>query len=64
MFSEQERKAFELGRRMAQAQFALQDNPFTVVNPRLAVQWLHGYVAANALRGLTSALAGPVAHTS
>lgn len=56
MFSEQERKAFELGRRMAQAEFSLHDNPFTVVNPRLAVQWLHGYVAANALSGLTSAL--------
>jgi hypothetical protein len=57
MFSEQERKAFQLGRRMADAEFSVQDNPFTIVNPRLAVQWLQGFVAANALRGLTSALA-------
>jgi len=61
MFSDQERKAFELGRRMAQAEFSPQDNPFTVVNPRLAMQWQHGYAAANALIGLTSALARPMA---
>jgi hypothetical protein len=41
---------------MAEAEFSVQDNPFSIVNPRLAVQWLQGFVAANALRGLTSAL--------
>ena len=59
MFSDQERRAFELGRRMAVADFAFDDNPFLGVHPRLAHQWQQGYVGANALRGLTSALARP-----
>jgi succinate dehydrogenase/fumarate reductase flavoprotein subunit len=56
MFSEQERQAFDLGRRMAETGFALQDNPFTRIHPRFAVQWSHGFFAANALRGLGAAL--------
>jgi hypothetical protein len=59
MFSEQERRAFDLGHRMAQTEFALQDNPYVGVHPRLAHQWMQGYVAANALKGLTSALSRP-----
>jgi len=59
MFSDQERRAFDLGHRMAQADFALQDNPFLGVHPRLSNQWLQGFVTANALRGLTSALSRP-----
>lgn len=56
MFAEQERQAFDLGRRMAEADFSLQDNPFPQIAPRLAVQWAHGFFAANALRGISSAL--------
>jgi hypothetical protein len=56
LFAEQERKAFDLGRRMAEAGFTLQDNPFEQVHPRFAAQWAHGYFAANTLRGITSAL--------
>jgi hypothetical protein len=59
MFSEQEHRAFELGRRMARAEFSLQDNPYTGLHPRLANQWLQGFVGDNALRGLTSALSRP-----
>lgn len=59
MFSDQERRAFELGRRMALTEFGFNDNPFLGVHPRLAHQWQQGYVGANALRGLTSALARP-----
>ncbi len=57
MFSELEQRAFALGRRMADANFLLQDNPFTAVHPRLATQWTHGFLAANALRGIASAFA-------
>lgn len=57
MFSELEQRAFALGRRMADANFYLQDNPFTAVHPRLASQWTHGFIAANTLRGIASALA-------
>jgi hypothetical protein len=42
---------------MADANFYLQDNPFTAVHPRLASQWTHGFIAANTLRGIASALA-------
>lgn len=56
MFAEQERKAFDLGRRMAAAGFSLQDNPFAQVHPRFAAQWAHGYFAAHTLDGITSAL--------
>jgi hypothetical protein len=59
MFAKQEQRAFELGRRMAQADFSLDDNPYVGVHQRLAAQWLQGYVGANALRGLTAALARP-----
>jgi hypothetical protein len=57
MFSELEQKAFALGRRMADANFFLQDNPFMAVHPRLANQWTHGFLAANALRSIASAFA-------
>jgi len=57
MFSELERKAFALGRRMADANFFLQDNPFMAVHPRLADQWSHGFLAANALRSFSAAFA-------
>jgi hypothetical protein len=56
MFAEQERQAFDLGRRMAEADFSLQDNPFTQILPRLAVQWAHGFFAANALQSISSAM--------
>jgi hypothetical protein len=56
MFSEQERQAFDLGRRMAAADFNLQDNPFAHIHPRFAVQWTHGFFAANALHGLSAAM--------
>ncbi|MFO1363676.1 MAG: hypothetical protein U1F45_14580 [Burkholderiales bacterium] len=57
MFADQERKAFDLGRRMAEAGFGLEDNPFVRIHPRLATQWTHGFFAANALNGLRAALA-------
>jgi hypothetical protein len=57
MFADQERQAFELGRRMAEADFLLEDNPFPRISPRLAVQWTHGFFAANALHGLGAAMA-------
>jgi hypothetical protein len=57
MFSELEQRAFALGRRMADANFILQDNPFMAVHPRLANQWTHGFLAANALRSFASAFA-------
>jgi len=56
MFADQERQAFELGRRMAEADFSLEDNPFPRISPRLAVQWTHGFFAANALHGLSVAM--------
>ena len=57
MFADQERQAFELGRRMALADFSLEDNPFVRIHPRLAVQWTHGFFASNALHGLSAAMA-------
>jgi hypothetical protein len=57
MFADQERQAFDLGRRMAKADFSLEDNPFARIHPRLAVQWTHGFFATNALRGLSAAMA-------
>jgi hypothetical protein len=57
MFAEQERQAFDLGRRMAAADFTLEDNPFAHIHPRFAVQWTHGFFAANALHGLSAAMA-------
>lgn len=57
MFSELEQRAFALGRRMAEANFYMQDNPFTAVHPRLASQWTHGFLAANALQSFVSAFA-------
>jgi hypothetical protein len=57
MFADQERRAFDLGRRMAEANFLLEDNPFAHIHPRFAVQWTHGFFAANALHGLSAAMA-------
>jgi hypothetical protein len=56
LFTEQERKAFDLGRRLAAAGFSLQDNPFAQVHPRFAAQSAHGYFAAHTLGGITAAL--------
>jgi hypothetical protein len=56
-FADQERQAFELGRRMSEAKFSLQDNPFERVSPRLAVQWQHGFSASHALQNLSAGLA-------
>ncbi len=55
MFPEQECKAFDLGRRMAEAGFAAHDNPFTTVHPRFAVQWSRGFLALNRLRNIAGA---------
>lgn len=57
MFAEQERQAFDLGRRMSKANFSLQDNPFTRIHPRLAVRWQHGFLAVHTIRSLRTALA-------
>jgi len=51
VFSDQEDKAFALGRRMAEAAFTMDDNPFTNLQPRLARRWLDGFVSENALHG-------------
>jgi hypothetical protein len=57
MFAEQERKALELGRRMAEANFSVHDNPFTHVHPRFATQWVQGFMAASTLRSIGSSMA-------
>jgi hypothetical protein len=57
MFTDQERKAFDLGRRMSKANFSLQDNPFAHIHPRLAVQWQHGFLAVQTIHTLSTALA-------
>jgi hypothetical protein len=49
MFIERERKAFELGQRMAEKHFSAWDNPFTHLHPRLARTWQKGFDTANAL---------------
>jgi hypothetical protein len=51
MFSDLEDKAFLLGRRMAEATFSMDDNPFANLQPRLARKWLDGFVSENALHG-------------
>ena len=51
MFSDLEDRAFSLGRRMAEAAFAMDDNPFANLQPRLARKWLDGFVSENALLG-------------
>ena len=56
MFPEQEQKAFELGRRMAERGFSAQDNPFTMVHPHFAVQWSRGFLALHRLRNMAGAL--------
>ena len=56
-FADQERQAFELGCRMSEAKFSLQDNPFERIAPRLAVQWQHGFFASQVLQNLSAGLA-------
>jgi len=51
VFSDLEDKAFTLGRRMAEAAFSMNDNPFANLQPRLARRWLDGFVSENALHG-------------
>jgi hypothetical protein len=51
MFSDLEHRAFLLGRRMAEAAFTMDDNPFAQLQPRLARRWLDGFVSENALHG-------------
>jgi len=51
MFSDQEDRAFALGRRMAEAAFSMDDNPYANLQPRLARRWLDGFVSENALLG-------------
>ena len=57
MFADQERQAFDLGRRMSRANFSLEDNPFTRIHPRLAMQWQHGFFAVHVLQNLSAGLA-------
>jgi hypothetical protein len=57
MFADQERQAFDLGRRMSKANFSLQDNPFARIHPRLAVRWQHGFLAVHTIHSLSAALA-------
>jgi hypothetical protein len=56
-FADQERQAFDLGRRMSEAHFSIQDNPFEHVHLRLAVQWQHGFFASHVLQNLSAGLA-------
>lgn len=39
--------ARELGARMADAGFSLEDNPYTSLHPRLCEQWASGFGALN-----------------
>jgi len=55
-FSEQESKAFDLGTRMAEAGFSLQDNPFMSVHPRFSERWTCGFLAVGTLKNLASAM--------
>jgi hypothetical protein len=57
MFADQERHAFELGRRMSEASFCIEDNPFARIHPRLAAQWQQGFLAVQAIHTLSTALA-------
>ena len=54
MFSEQERNAFDLGHRMAEAGFSLHDNPFARLHPRFAKQWTRGFLGWSALASITA----------
>ena len=55
-FTDQEQQAFELGRRMSNANFSLQDNPYTHLHPHLAVRWQNGFFASHVLQNLSAAL--------
>ena len=57
IYSEQERKAFDLGRRMAQTGFSMQDNPFVNVQPRFSSRWASGYLTVSTLEALSSGMA-------
>jgi hypothetical protein len=60
MFSERERSAFDLGHRMADAGFALEDNPFSRLNPRLATQWARGFLGSSTLARIVGEWPRPV----
>ena len=62
MFSDQEDRAFSLGRRMAEAAFTMEDNPFANLQPRLARRWLDGFVSENALLGKAGWLGNEAPH--
>jgi hypothetical protein len=47
MFSDLEHRAFQLGRRMAETAFSIDDNPFANLQPRLARKWIDGFVFEN-----------------
>ena len=64
IYSEQKRKAFDLGRRIAETGFSLQDNPFVNVHPRFSSRWGSGYLAASTLEALSSAWCGRTRHGS
>jgi hypothetical protein len=53
VFSDLEDRAFLLGRRMAEAAFCMDDNPFANLQPRLARKWLDGFVSETALHSKT-----------
>jgi len=57
IYSDQERKAFDLGRRMAQTGFSLQDNPFVNLHQRFSSRWASGYVSVSMLEALSSGMA-------
>ena len=63
-FANQERQAFDLGRRMSEANFSLQDNPFAHIHPRLATQWQQGFFATHVLQNLSAGLASGQLSTS
>lgn len=62
MFSDLEDRAFLLGRRMAEAAFTMDDNPFANLQPRLARKWLDGFVSETALHSKTGWLGHEVRH--
>lgn len=57
MFPKLERKAFDLGQRMAETGFGVDDNPFQGVQPRLSARWDQGYSKVCAIRALAESFA-------
>jgi len=62
VFSDLEDRAFLLGRRMAEAAFTMDDNPFANLQPRLARKWLDGFVSETALHSKTGWLGHEAQH--